>query len=109
MVMTGGLLRGPLVSAFKTQTAIFEISASVQDTHLPTSLSDAVFRAASNGARLAFVSSTVVKIERADAVRDDLCALGYWPCIAASFSSCVWSFFAVPGAANTFLTSPIDS
>ena len=63
MVMTGSLLRGPLVSAFKNQTVIFEISAFVQDTHSPTSLSDAVFHAASKGASLAFVSSTVVEIE----------------------------------------------
>ena len=63
MVMTGGLLRGPSVSAFKNPTVIFEISFSVQHTRSPTSLSDAVFHAASNGASLAFVSSTVVRID----------------------------------------------
>ena len=109
MVMTSGLLWGLSVSAFKNQDVIFEISISVEDTDLPSSLSDAVFHAASNGASLAFVSSVVAEIEYTDAVLDDLCAHGRWSHIATPFSSYVWYFFSNPGATNTFLTSPIDS
>ena len=88
---------------------IFEISTAVGDTALPSSLSDAVFHAASNGASRAFVSSVVAEIEDADAVLTDLRACGRWSCIATSFSLYVCFFFFESGAENTFLTSPIDS
>ena len=93
MVMTSGLLRGRVVSVFKNQSMIFEISSAVEDTALPSSLSDAVFHAASNGASLAFVSSVVMEIEGADAVLANLRARDRWSYIATPFSSYVWFFF----------------